>query len=772
MVGPILVKALTDQYAIQRRARLWELIALGLAVVGVAVRCLQWPWVFTGGEVVMMDTDNYYHLHRAWNLVTQFPILPFFDSFISFPAGAPVPWPIGFDLLLALPGLLGAGKESVTIWAVFVPPILGGIAVFLTYRLGKRAFDPLTGVVAAGFFALMQGAANFSLLGRVDHHALVAPVILGAFLSLLAALEAQTWGRRLAWSLAVGVLAAVAASSWIVTPALFFLPIPLTLFVLRFSPGPDVAKPVVWAGLGSAVLLTGLLVILSAPQAQSAFTLYQLSWIQVLPLALALVLLALAYYRLQLFLVCMALLVLAAPLLLWSWPTLLNSLTDALGVAAGNDLSYLLARESTSLLFDQGFFSPVNAAGMYTPLIFLFPIIVLVFVWRNISQRPISAPRMMVAIFSVLGGVLLFLQKRFGEYAAPAVALIFAWALIYGGRRLLLQMKEPGHRVRGRILAVAMLLVLGMALTPLVAGVIRMARPLDLYVVRERLLVFGRALAPLLPPHVASDGRPTYALLTGWNDSHLLLWVTGRAVAVSSFGTSEALAGNQKAFRLLLSSDEESCVRELDKARYRVIVVSSIFNQIQDMAAIAGLEEEFVNSSLKTNGRDLFIYREPRAPFWGTIHTRLFLGDGAARSIQDQTLQPLSHMRLILESKNVQPFFGAQPTSEYKAFEVVEGAKLIGQAPPGEKVFLRLTIETNLGRTFLYERETAADPSGRFSLLVPYETSGVGLVHSVGPYRLKIAGRVIHLDVTDEEIRNQQEVDVFSGKPSTVGAGE
>jgi Uncharacterized membrane protein, required for N-linked glycosylation len=752
---------LSDQNTIQRRTLSWDLIALGLTLLGVAVRCLPWAQVFVGGEVVMLDTDNYYHLHRAWNLVTHFPNLLFFDPFISFPAGAPVPWPIGFDLLVALPGLFGASRETMVIWAAVLPPILGGLAVFLTYRLGKKAFDPLTGVVAAGFFALMQGAANVSLLGRADHHALVAPVTLGLFLALLAALEAQNWRRRLVWSLGVGVLAAVAASSWIITPALYFVPVPLTLLVLRFSPTAVAAKPVVWTGLGSAALLTGLMVILSAPSFQSAFTLYQLSWIQVLPLAAALVLVALAYYRLRVFLVCGALLILAAPLLLWSWPPLSISLTNALGVAAGKDPSYLLAGESAALLTDEGFFKPVGAASMYTPLIFLYPIILLVFIWRTISQRPFSPPQMLVAIFSVLGGVLLFLQIRFGEYAAPAVALIFAWALISGVRLLRIQMNEPGHRVRGRILAAMMLLVLGAALVPLVYSVIHLANPLDPYVMKGRLQVFGRALAPLLPPPVDSDGRPDYALLAGWNDSHLLLWVTGRAVAVSSFATPEALAGNQKAFRLLLSGDEESCVRELAKARYRVIVVSSIFNQIQDMATIAGLKEDFVSSSLKTNGRDLFVYREPRVPFWGTIHTRLLLGDGAARTIQDQTLQTLSHFRLMLESKNVS-FFAGQPTAQYKAFEVVEGAKLIGQAPPGEKVFLRLTVETNLGRTFLYERETSADPSGHFSLVVPYDTSGVGPVHSVGPYRLKITDRVIHLDVTDEEIRNQREVAVFS----------
>ncbi len=294
------------------------------------------------------------------------------------------------------------------------------------------------------------------------------------------------------------------------------------------------------------------------------------------------------------------------------------------------------------------------------------------------------------------------------------------------------------------------------------SGLFRLAGSDDAYVAKGHMLKFGRALASLLPAPVTPDGSPAYALLTGWNDAHLLLWATGRAVAVSSFGTPEAYAVNRTAFRLLLSNDEETCIQEMEKASYRVIVVSSIFDQVQDMAAIAGSTQDFMSSSLRTDGRDLFMYYEPRMSFWGTLHTRLFLGDGTARSVQDQALQPLSHARLVLESDYVQTVLG-QPTAAFKAFEVVGGATLMGRATPGEKVFLRLTVQTNVGRTFLYEREAAVDSSGNFSLVVPYSTDGSAPVHSVGPYRLKIGERVSHLTVTDEAVRRKRAVDVFSG---------
>ena len=61
----------------------WELLAIGCALLGVALRCLPWRGVFDRDGVVFLDVDPYYHLRRAGLIVEQFPTLPKFDAWIG-----------------------------------------------------------------------------------------------------------------------------------------------------------------------------------------------------------------------------------------------------------------------------------------------------------------------------------------------------------------------------------------------------------------------------------------------------------------------------------------------------------------------------------------------------------------------------------------------------------------------------------------------------------------------------------------------------------------
>ena len=108
----------------------------------------------------------------------------------------------------------------------------------------RKALLDLTALLA-----VMPGAIQFSLLGRIDHHGLVAPVALGTFLAFLAATRATSPERLAAAAALCGALAAAAVGSWIVTPPLYFLPIPasvLWLAALRAGASVRGAAASVW----------------------------------------------------------------------------------------------------------------------------------------------------------------------------------------------------------------------------------------------------------------------------------------------------------------------------------------------------------------------------------------------------------------------------------------------------------------------------------------------------------------------------------------------
>lgn len=79
-------------------------------------------------------------------------------------------------------------------------------------------------------------------------------------------------------------------------------------------------------------------------------------------------------------------------------------------------------------------------------------------------------------------------------------------------------------------------------------------------------------------------------------------------------------------------------------------------------------------------------------------------------------------------------------TQAVKAFEYVKGARLKGD---GE---IEVTIQTNLGRTFVYRQQ-----SENGSFILPYPTKGSQYpVHTLGPYRMISSGRTV--EVTEQDV--------------------
>jgi drug/metabolite transporter superfamily protein YnfA len=724
----------------------FEVAALGVSLLAVAVRCLPWGDVFVGGQVVLPDTDPAYHLWRAWALVQALPALPLADPFLSFPAGGVVPWPPLFDGTLALSGL-AFGREGMVVFAALLMPVLGGLATWLVFRLGRRVLDPATGLIAALVFALMQGASLFSLVGRVDHHALVAPVTLGMFLCLLNAVDASG-ARRALWGLASAGLAVVAAGSWIVTPGLYFGVVPATLLVLRFGPAQAAARPASLLVSGAAWLLVTALILGVADVGARPFDLYLPSWFTVLPFAASAVVLGLAQLRPRFFLIGTGALVAAGVAALLLIPGFAAPFREALGVSGGQDPSYRMVVESGSMFVRQGFFTLRTAVERYTAGIFLFPVLAGLLLWRALRRERGNPGRVLIAVFAALACVLLFVQERFGEFSAPALALVLAWGLAGGARWARGLPRARGRRAMG--LCGVLLLGVGVSL-PLVTAWGQLL-PGETPTLRSELFAFGRELASAQPPPVAADGTPRSGLLSGWDEAHPLLWLTGRGVAVSSFATPEALRGNRRAFGWLLSEDEESVASELSAQRIGLVVVSPDLDSVQGMAEVAGLKEAYVERRLLRHEGRPVLQHLPLDAFWKTLHVRLAWADGRGTQIQGEALTPLSRFRMVLESRGRHAAMG-EAVAGYKAFEPVRGALLAGEARPGETVWVRLNVRTNTGRVFRYERQAQADANGRFSLGVPYATLGQSWpTRPDGSYRIKRGDSVVHLEVQEEAV--------------------
>lgn len=133
--------------------------------------------------------------------------------------------------------------------------------------------------------------------------------------------------------------------------------------------------------------------------------------------------------------------------------------------------------------------------------------------------------------------------------------------------------------------------------------------------------------------------------------------------------------------------------------------------------------------------------REKIAVFNATPHERrkaAILNTGLDAPVE--TIPALRHYRLIFEEAGTGNQTSPSYTQAVKAFEYVKGARLKGD---GE---IEVTIQTNLGRTFVYRQQSE---NGFF--ILPYSTKGSPYpVHTTGPYRSVSTGRTF--EVSEQEV--------------------
>jgi len=522
-------------------------------------------------------------------------------------------------------------------------------------------------------------------------------------------------------------------------------------------PAPWVPPVTAWSIAASSTGLTWLATWASADLATRPFALYQPSWLGFAPFLLFGVGILAARRGLRWLLLAGLLSAGALGLMGWLYPEAIAPLLEAWRIAAGQDATYHLVRESDSVLMHAGLLNLDRAAGLYSYLLPLWPVCAAGLA-VHLARQPEGRPgRWLLLLFGVLGSALLMLQERFGEFGAPALALLLGWGVVSLARGTRSMLASSAHRLRSRVLALGLVAAVLAALSPLAWGP-SFLLGYDPVEHQRELLRFGAALARALPGE-PNASAPSQGLLTGWTDAHPLLWLTGRAVTTSSFGTPEAIRGNQRSFRWLLSADEATVTREMTERAVRHVVVSPALEQLEDMRELAGLSGSLVRRSLHQAGDEPYLQYDPLPPFAGCIHSRLWLADGSQTALAGLEFPGLSRFRLLLESVARTQLLGTQ-VATFKAFELVEGARLVGQAPPGEEVSLRLALVTNTGRELTYQRSTRADSSGAWELVVPYATDAPGACHALGPYRIRIGAQVVHLGVAEQAVRTGARVEV------------
>jgi len=123
-------------------------------------------------NLVAMD-DPMYNLRQVEQMIVHFPQYGWFDAMTLYPTGTVNYWGPLFPLILSACCILtgAATRPEIISTALLVPPLMAAATVVVMYFIGKCFGDWKTGLLAAGFTAIVSGQFFYrSSYGYLDHH--------------------------------------------------------------------------------------------------------------------------------------------------------------------------------------------------------------------------------------------------------------------------------------------------------------------------------------------------------------------------------------------------------------------------------------------------------------------------------------------------------------------------------------------------------------------------------------------------------------------------
>lgn len=735
----------------RRSALAISLALLVVCAVAFVLRTTNAATVLVGDAVVLAENDPYYHMRRVFQILEDYPRVPYFDAALDHPRGAPVIFPPLFDLGIAtlarLAGLGAGDRLAVERLAVVVPPLLGALTCLPLFAIGRRVAGTGTGLLAAALLALVPAHIWYSRLGFVDHHVAVTLLVTALVAFVLAALGIGAAPRVRARALHGGLATVTVAAGMLVWNG-FLLPLALVDACLAalFVAGDarrrrEVALLAAAMHLGAALLVlpTTIVVVRATGAAASSLTLSYLHVALLLATGgLAAAVALVPPRRLAVALASGA--ALAALLVAARW----RELAGALRWVAGADPFMGSVQEVVSIVrTSDGRLDLAGALRWMSGFFLATPLLLVLLAVRIGRSRPRDGGRLVVLVWSAGLFVLTLGQRRFAEMLAPALALLAADVLVTGARlvrRALAARGAPRGVAAGAAGALAALVVLA-AFAPYHAGFLRAperlgavfrappfaapaaahpadqaARAVSIDVRLHRAL---GELATIARRGAPADGAPPEAVMSPWPLGHKLLYLTGLPVVATPFGSHVGGTSFVDWARFFLATDEGAALDVLTERQCGWVVVDNDLGTIG--AAIVARGENpraYYGKDPTPDGGVRYTFLPA---LLRTMYARLTRLAGSEAAIgpgegPESVVPALGRFRLVLDSASDEaPGFP-------KAYQVVRGATLVVHGTPGAAVRARYAYGSNAGRPRRWETSAVLDARGEARLTVPYSS--------------------------------------------------
>jgi asparagine N-glycosylation enzyme membrane subunit Stt3 len=730
--------------------------AAGLFALALLARLESWYSVFRPDGILFFGNDAYYHLRRIQHSLAHFPAVLGFDPFIAHPHGGQPIWPPTLDWLVALllrPLVGPARPELVERSVVFLPPVVGAATAVALVLVARRFFSPAVAWLAGAILAVLPAHGYYSQLGNVDHHVVVgllSLLLLGAAMGLLREGEpgrAAADTRALRQGAAVGAAMAGCLLLWpgsLIHVALVQAAMLVRLLATRGLP-ESIARARRFA-LANAVACACVAPLSAGNQWSrwGSFSAVVLTSFQPVYLGAAALCFAMPAELWRRGRLCADRRTRAAcvlgfgtallALLLLAVPGLRGVAADAWAWLAREEEFQAVVNESTPLFGDWSPGYRSRAVVMLTAFVYAVPIALAALGWQA-RRRP---DLLLLAGWTLALFLATLAQWRFVDSYSVAHALLLAWALAGLWRSLAARLAaRPALRRQAAALA-------ALAVALLFAPVARAHRAhlTDVWrglsggeprlspMVRERGALV--ATARWLRENSAWREEESWAVLGPWGDGHILKYVAQRPVVQDNFGDDVGEEAFALAEDYFAARSEEEALRVLARTGTRYVLVRS--------TGSGHPRGEYAPDSLFA-----------RLFHWSGSSARL------AGAQAGQEVPALGRHRLVYESSLVLGQ-GRAARPYARLYEIVEGARLVGEAEPGAPVEARLELQGGHGRLDFVAR-TRADASGRYALRLPYsnEPSGPG-VRAARHYRVTSGAASGRAVVPEAAVRSGAEV--------------
>lgn len=677
------------------------LTPFALFALALAVRLLPFATTIESGRVVFFGMDAWYHMRRVQLALAGGGWPPTFDPYLNFPHGGSPIWPPLFDAVVAWvlwPVYVVADWSVVEIVATLLPPVLGAACVVVLYRLGCRLFDPAVALLAGLLLSFLGAHYWYSQIGFLDHHVAVGLLSTALLAAGMAVLAGATPRRAL-------VLGALSGTSLLLWPGMLLHVALVEGALLAAMVASDEAAARARSlgltnGIALAVVLPGCLV--PTP-----------GWSSFSPAVLS-------HFQPWVFLT--GVLVPVSCALLWSrtsagarpgaraaqvialgigigfasfvvFPDLLAGVAESWRWLTKDEVFQGLVKESKPLFVSEQGLDTWNAELRLSRFLYLLPAALAALVWR--ARRSDDAPRLLLLVgWTFTLAALTLLQRRFFNSLSPAFALVLAWGGLASWRSRPAWLRTGAPRVVAAGTALAVVLF---GLWPTLRGYrlplenlrdAALGSPLRVpksELSRRLLLDAADWLRESTPPTASPldpEATPEYGVLAPWGYGHLLKYVAQRPTVVGNFGDDVGEA-NLRRVTAYFASREPDAVRILDDLRARYVLVRTL----------------------------------PDVP------PERLVGEAMRKRMSVDDSPGLEHHRLMYESRIAGDYVEAG-RSEFRIFERVEGARLVGRAAPGTRVVASLAYVSNRGRRGRYQTAGQADASGRYELRLAHSSRG------------------------------------------------